>query len=52
MTTMYNVPVCDSLVDTSIRDGLFHEYKKQGKVISVSVSGQGEDRIAIVTFKK
>ncbi|KAI0215300.1 hypothetical protein LSAT2_032681 [Lamellibrachia satsuma] len=38
--------------DTSIRDGLFHEYKKQGKVISVSVSGQGEDRIAIVTFKK
>lgn len=39
-------------LDTSIRDGLFHEYKKCGKVMSVSISGEKEDRYAIVTFKK
>ena len=38
--------------DTSIRDGLFHEYKKFGKVLSVMIVGQGEQRHAIVTFKK
>jgi len=38
--------------DTSIRDGLFHEYKKYGKVLSVGVVGSGDERHAIVTFKK
>ena len=38
--------------DSSIRDGLYHEYKKFGKVISVNVVGQGEERHAIVSFKK
>ena len=38
--------------DTSLRDGLFHEYKKHGKVTSVNVFGQSEDRYAIVSFKK
>lgn len=38
--------------DTSLRDGLFHEYKKHGKVTSVVVEGEGTDRFAIVSFKK
>ena len=38
--------------DSSIRDGLFHEYKKYGKVTSVSILGTGEDRHAVVSFKK
>ena len=38
--------------DTSLRDGLFHEYKKFGKVMSVSIKGEKEERFAIVTFKK
>ncbi len=39
-------------LDTSLRDGLFHEYKKHGKVTSVNVMGNGGDRYAIVSFKK
>ena len=38
--------------DSSLRDGLFHEYKKYGKVTSVSVIGSGSDRHAVVSFKK
>lgn len=38
--------------DTSLRDGLYHEYKKYGKVTSVNVEGQGDGRYAIVSFKK
>ena len=38
--------------DTSLRDGLFHEYKRFGKVMSVTLKGEKEDRIAVVTFKK
>ncbi|XP_044272580.1 protein split ends isoform X2 [Tribolium madens] len=38
--------------DTSLKDGLFHEYKKHGKVTWVKVVGQGADRYAIVCFKK
>ena len=41
-----------SISDTSLRDGLFHEYKKHGKVTSVNVVGNGDDRYAIVSFKK
>ena len=37
--------------NSSIRDGLFHEYKKYGKV-SVHIAGSGEDRHAVVSFKK
>ena len=37
--------------DSSIRDGLFHEYKKYGKVMSVFVEGSDEKRYAIVSFK-
>ena len=38
--------------DTSLRDGLFHEYKRFGKVMSVTLKGEKEQRIAVVTFKK
>ena len=40
------------LSDTSLRDGLFHENKKYGKVTSVNVMGSGDGRYAIVSFKK
>ena len=43
---------CVFISDTSLRDGLFHEYKKFGKVMSVSIKGEKEERFAIVTFKK
>ncbi|XP_062590610.1 msx2-interacting protein-like isoform X2 [Saccostrea cucullata] len=38
--------------DTSLRDGLFHEYKKYGKVNAVLVAGVGDDRYAVVSFRK
>lgn len=38
--------------DTSLKDGLFHEYKKYGKVMCVKVVGSGADRYGIVVFKK
>lgn len=45
-----NLPVRST--DTSLKDGLFHEYKKHGKVTVVKVIGQGTDRYAVVCFKK
>lgn len=47
---MRNLPLRSS--DTSLKDGLFHEYKKHGKVVTVKVAGQGAERVAIVRFKK
>jgi len=38
--------------NSSVRDGLYHEFKRYGKVTSVHVIGSGEDRHAVVTFKK
>lgn len=38
--------------DTSLKDGLFHEYKKHGKVTWVKVVGQSSERYALVCFKK
>uniref|UniRef100_A0A915ILT6 RRM domain-containing protein n=1 Tax=Romanomermis culicivorax TaxID=13658 RepID=A0A915ILT6_ROMCU len=38
--------------DSSLKDGLFFTYKKHGKVVSVKVVGEGNDRYAIVTFRK
>jgi len=35
----------------SVQDGLFHEYKKYGKV-TVHVVSSADDRHAVVTFKK
>ncbi|XP_070492542.1 protein split ends isoform X5 [Chironomus tepperi] len=45
-----NLPLRSS--DTSLKDGLFHEYKKHGKVTWVKVVGQNHDRYALVCFKK
>ncbi|XP_055551255.1 protein split ends, partial [Wyeomyia smithii] len=45
-----NLPARSS--DTSLKDGLFHEYKKHGKVTWVKVVGQSTDRYALVCFKK
>lgn len=45
-----NLPLRSS--DTSLKDGLFHEYKKHGKVTWVKVVGQSHDRYALVCFKK
>ncbi|BES92657.1 SPOC domain [Nesidiocoris tenuis] len=45
-----NLPARSS--DTSLKDGLYHEYKKHGKVTWVKVVGQGVDRYALVCFKK
>lgn len=35
-----------------MKDGLYHEYKKHGKVVWVKVVGQNADRYAVVRFKK
>ncbi|KAG1661257.1 Protein split ends [Nymphon striatum] len=45
-----NLPVRST--DSSLKDGLYHEYKKHGKVTTVKVIGQGLDRYAVVYFKK
>lgn len=45
-----NLPLRSS--DTSLKDGLFHEYKKHGKVTWVKVVGQNHERYALVCFKK
>lgn len=36
---------------TSLRDGIFHEFKKYGKVKSVLVRGDGAERHALVLFR-
>ena len=38
--------------DISLKDGLFHDYKKHGKVTTVKIVGIGSDRYAMVCFKK
>lgn len=38
--------------DTSLRDGLFHEYKKHGKVTGVVIEGKEASRSAIVSFRR
>ncbi|KAL7060690.1 hypothetical protein AAHC03_09196 [Spirometra sp. Aus1] len=37
--------------DTNLREGLFHEYKKHGKITSIVVKGSGPSRSAHITFK-
>ncbi|XP_059158744.1 uncharacterized protein LOC131942822 isoform X2 [Physella acuta] len=38
--------------DSSLRDGLYHEYKKHGKVTTVQICVDGDSRCAIVSFRK
>ncbi|EUB61012.1 Protein split ends [Echinococcus granulosus] len=37
--------------DTNLREGLFHEYKKHGKITSLAIKGTGSSRFAHITFK-
>lgn len=39
-------------IDTSLKDGLFHEFKKHGKVTSVQIHGASEDRYGLVFFRQ
>lgn len=41
-----------TLSDACIKDGLYHQYRKMGKVLSVVVSGQKDERCGIITFMK
>lgn len=43
---------CFSFIDTSLKDGLFHEFKKHGKVTSVQIHGASEDRYGLVFFRQ
>lgn len=45
---MRNLPQRSS--DSSLKDGLFHEYKKHGKVSCVKVVGLNQDRYAVVSY--
>ncbi|XP_057219079.1 msx2-interacting protein isoform X1 [Triplophysa rosa] len=45
-----NLPVRST--DTSLKDGLFHEFKKHGKVTSVQIHGATEDRYGLVFFRQ
>lgn len=38
--------------DSSVRDGLYHEFKKHGDVVRIFVNGQGSSRYAIVHFRR
>nr|XP_057940234.1 msx2-interacting protein isoform X2 [Doryrhamphus excisus] len=38
--------------DTSLKDGLFHEFKKHGKVTSVQIHGASEARYGLVFFRQ
>ncbi|XP_078373416.1 uncharacterized protein LOC144657012 isoform X2 [Oculina patagonica] len=38
--------------DGSLRDGLYHEFKKHGDVSRIFVNGQGSSRYAIVHFRR
>lgn len=40
------------LLDNSVRDGLYHEFKKHGDVARIFVNGQGSSRYAIVHFRR
>lgn len=50
--TNYILPLVLSLTDTSLKDGLFHEFKKHGKVTSVQIHGASEDRYGLVFFRQ
>ena len=48
---MSNLFLFDGL-DTSLKDGLFHEFKKFGKVTSVQIHGASEERYGLVFFRQ
>lgn len=40
------------LLESNLQEGLFHEYKKYGSIVSVKFYDEGVNRHAIVTFRK
>lgn len=38
--------------ESSLKDGLFFTFKKTGKVLRVNIDGDGDQRYALVVFKK
>lgn len=40
------------MTDGNLRDGVFHEFKKYGRIASVSVSMKNGERQAIVVYRK
>lgn len=56
---VFSKAACDRLClpfpwgsDTSLKDGLFHEFKKYGKVTSVQIHGASEERYGLVFFRQ
>lgn len=49
--TIYDTFFCQ-ISDTSLKDGLFHEFKKHGKVTSVQIHGASEERYGLVFFRQ
>ena len=47
-----SLSVLSGFVDSGVRDGLYHEFKKHGDVTRISVNGQGTSRYAIVQFRR
>ena len=41
-----------TFVDSSVHDGLYHEFKKHGDVSRIYVNGQGSSRYAIIHFRR
>lgn len=41
-----------NILDSSVHDGLYHEFKKHGDVSRIFVNGQGSSRYAIVHFRR
>ncbi len=39
-------------LESNLQDGLFHEYKKYGSIVSVKFYDEGVNRHAIVVFRK
>ena len=48
----YLIDVVHNCADMSLRDGLFHDYKKYGKVARVCLYTTGHVKYAIVWFRK
>ncbi|KAH7642214.1 hypothetical protein HUG17_5259 [Dermatophagoides farinae] len=40
------------LTDSNIKDSLFYEFKRHGKIVNTFIRGQGFDRFAVVVFSK
>lgn len=39
-------------LDTSIKDALFHEFKKVGEIVNIKILGTEKDRYALLKFRR